>query len=83
MQRHILRQRHRQIKAQGQIGVALFKAVDLLFRFAAALGKQHLGRFNDGGIQRRKAIEAITTAQDLHHALHLLLGTGQQLHKAR
>ena len=83
MQRHILRQRHRQIKAQRQIGIALFKAVDLLLRFAATLGEKHLGRFNHRGIQRRKAIEAITAAQDLHHALHLLLGTGQQLHKAR
>ena len=47
---HILGQGHRQVKAEGEVAVALLKAVDLLFRLAAGLGQQHLTGFNDRGI---------------------------------
>ena len=36
---HVLGQGHRQVKAQGQVGVPLHEAVDLLLRLAAALGQ--------------------------------------------
>ena len=83
VERHILGQRHRQVKAQRQIGVALLKAIDLLFGLAAALGQQHLAGLDDRRIQRREAVEGVGLPQDLHHPLHLLLRLGQQLHKAR
>ena len=53
---HILGQRHRQVKAEGEVAVALLEAVDLLFRLAAGLGQQHLAGFDNGGIQRREAV---------------------------
>ena len=83
MEGHILGQRHCQVKAQGQVRVALLKTVDLLLGFAAALGKQHLAGLDDGGVQRGEAVEGIGLTQNLHHPLHLLLRLGQQLHKAR
>ena len=43
VQRHILGQRYGQVKAQGQVAVALGEAVDLLLGLAAALGQQDLG----------------------------------------
>ena len=52
--RDVLRQRHREVKTQGEIAVALREAVDLLFRLAAALGQQHLGRFDGGRVERVK-----------------------------
>ena len=79
---HILGQRHRQVKPQGQIGVALLEAVDLLLRLAAALGQQHLAGLDDGGIQRCEAVESVGLAEDVHHPLQLLLRGGQQFHKA-
>ena len=83
MQRHIFRQGDRQIKAQGQVAVPLFKAVDLLFGLAAALGQQNLRRFDHRRVQRGKAIETVIFPQDLQKALHLHLPLGQKLHKAR
>ena len=52
VQGHILGQRHGEIKAEGQVGVALGEAVNLLLRLAAALGQQHLGRLDGRGVQR-------------------------------
>ena len=82
MQGDVLRQRHGQIKAQGEVAVALGEAVDLLFRFAAALSEQHIARFDDGRVERGEAVAAIGRAQNVHHALHLLLLRGKQLHEA-
>ena len=76
-------QRHGQIKAQRQVAIALLKAVDLLFGFAAALGEEHVRRLDDGRIQGSKAIEGIGFPQNGHHPFHLLLRTGKQFHKAR
>ena len=56
MEGHILGQGHRQVKAEGEVAVALLEAVDLLFRLAAGLGQQHLAGFDNGGIQRREAV---------------------------
>ena len=78
----VLRQRHGQVKAQGQVAVALGKAVDLLLGFAAALGKQHLGGLDQRRVQRIKAVQRVGFAQHLHDALHLHLRRGEQLHKA-
>ena len=82
VQGDVLRQRHGQVKAQGEVAVALGEAVDLLFRFAAALGEQDLAGLDDGGIERGEAVAAIGRAQNVHHALHLLLLRGKQLHEA-
>ena len=82
VQGDVLRQRHGQIKAQGEVAVALGEAVDLLFRFAAALSEQDLAGLDDGGIERGEAVAAIGRAQNVHHALHLLLLRGKQLHEA-
>ena len=79
---HILCQGDRQVEPEGQIRVALLEAVDLLLRLAAALGQQYLAGLDHRGIQGGKAIEGIGTAEDLHDPLHLLLGSGQQFHKA-
>ena len=80
---HILGQGHRQVKAQGQVGVALLEAVDLLLGLAAALGQQHLAGLDDRGIQGGEAVEGVSFPENLHHPLHLLLRLRQQLHKAR
>ena len=48
MQGNVFRQRHRQVEAKGQVAVALGETVDLLFSLAAALGEQHIARFDDG-----------------------------------
>ena len=53
---HILGQGHRQVKAEGEVAVALLEAVDLLFGLAAGLGQQHLTGLNDGGIQGCEAV---------------------------
>ena len=82
VQGHVLGQRHRQVKAQAQVAVALLEAVDLLFRLAAGLGQQHVAGLDDGGIQGSEAVEGIGAPEDLHDALHLLLGCRQQFHKA-
>ena len=82
VQGHVLGQGDCQVEAEGQVRVALLEAVDLLFRLAAALGQQDLAGFDDGGVQRREAVEGVGAAEDLHDALHLLLGRGEQLHKA-
>ena len=83
VQRNVLRQRHGEVEAQAQIGVALRKAVDLLLRLAAAFGKQDLAGLEQRRVQRREAVERIGGTDRLHDALHLLLRSGQQLHKAR
>ena len=82
VQGHVFCQRHGQVKAQGQVAVALGEAVDLLLRLAAALGKQNLGILDDGGIQRGKAVGSVGGAQDLGHFLKTDLLGRQQLHKA-
>ncbi len=75
-------QRHRQVEAQGKIAVALGEAVDLLFRFAAALGKQDLGVLDHRSVQGGKAVGGVCLAQDLRHAVKFQLLFRQQLHKA-
>ena len=82
MQGNVFRQRDRQVEAERKVAVALREAVDLLFRFAAALGEQHVARFDDGRVERGEAVHAVGRAQDLHQTLHLRLGCGKQLHKA-
>ena len=82
MQRHILCQRHRQVEPQGQVAVALGKAVDLLFGFAAALGKKNLSILNGRGIQRGKAVGGIGVTENLHQLFKTDLLVRQQLHKA-
>ena len=82
MQGNVFRQRHRQVEAKGQVAVALGETVDLLFSLAAALGEQHIARFDDGRVERGEAIDAVGRAQHLHKALHLGLRRGKQLHKA-
>ena len=82
VQGHVLGQRHRQVKPQGQVGVALLEAVDLLFGFAAALCQQHVAGLNDGGVQGGEAVQGVGAAQHLHDALHLLLRRGEEFHKA-
>ena len=82
MKRHILGKRYREIKAHRKIAVALLKAINLLFCFAAALRQQHLGRFQNRRVKRIEAIERIGIAQGFHHALHLRLPLRQQLHEA-
>ena len=77
VQGHILGKRHRQIKAQRQVGVALLEAVDLFFRLAAALGQQYLAGLDHRRVQRRKAVQAVRPAEDIHHPFHLLLRLGQ------
>ena len=39
-------------------------------------------RFDDGGVERGKAIHAVGRAQHLQKAFHLRLRRGKQLHKA-
>ena len=82
MEGHIFGQRHRQVKPQGQVGVALLEAVNLLFGLAAALGQQHLAGLDHRGVQGREAVAAIGGAQNVHHPLQLLLLRRQQLHEA-
>ena len=81
VQRHVLGQRHRQVEPQGQVGVALGEAVNLFLRLAAALGQQHFAGLDQRGVQRGKAVQAVGLAENVHHPLHLLLGSRQQLHK--
>ena len=78
---HVFGQGDGQVKAEGQVAVALGKAVDLLLRLAAALGQQHLGRLDGRGIQGGEAVQGIGLAQNLHHPVELYLPRGQQLHK--
>ena len=67
VQGNVLCQRHGQVEPQSQIAVTLGEAVDLLFGFAAALGKQNLGILNGGGVQGGKSVEGIGVAQDLYY----------------
>ena len=82
MQRHILGQRHCQVKTECQITVTLLETVDLLFCFAAALGKKDLSILNNRGIQSSKAIKAVGFTKGLHHTLKAGLLGREQLHKA-
>ena len=81
VQGNILCQRHCQVKPQCKVTVALGKAVNLLFCFSAALGKEDLGIFNNRCIQRCKAVTGIGIAQNGHHTLQLDLLFRQQFHK--
>ena len=81
MEGHILGQRHGEVKAQGQVGVPLGKAVDLLFRLAAGLGQQHLAGLDDGGVQGGEAVAGVGLAEQLHHSVKLGLSGGEQLHE--
>ena len=82
MEGHILGQGYGQVKPQGQVGIALLEAVDLLFGLPAALGQQYLAGLDDRGVQGGEAIEGVGFPQNLHHPFHLLLRLRQQLHKA-
>ena len=79
----VLRERHREVKAQGKIALALLEAVDLLLGLAAALGEQHLRRFDDRRVERREAVERVGIAQNAHHLLQLHLLLRRKLHEAR
>ncbi|MPM90268.1 hypothetical protein SDC9_137389 [bioreactor metagenome] len=82
MKGDILGQRHRQVKAQGEVGFSLAETVTLLFGLAPALGQQHLRRLDEGGVQGGEAVERVGFPQDGGHALKVHLTLGQQLHKA-
>ena len=64
VQRHILGQGDGEVKAEGQVGVSLEKAVDLLLRLAAALGQQDLAGLDEGGVQGGEAVEGVGLPQD-------------------
>ena len=81
MQGDVLGQGDRQVKAQGQVAVALGEAVDLLLRLAAALGQQDLGRLDDGGVEGGEAVQAVRSAELFQHPLKLRLRGRQQFHK--
>ena len=74
MQGHVLGQGHGQVKAEGQVGVPLGEAVDLLFCLAAALGQQHLAGLDEGGVQGGEAVEGVGATQLRGHPVeeHLL-----------
>ena len=82
MQGNVFRQRHRQVEAKGQVAVALGETVDLLFRLAAALGQQHLGRLDRGRVERGEAIAGVGLGQNGAHFVHLHLLVRLQLHEA-
>ena len=82
MQGHVLGQGDCQVEPQGQVRVALLKAVNLLLCLTAAFGQQHVAGLDDGGVQGGEAVQGVGAAQHLHDALHLLLGRGEELHKA-
>ena len=79
---HVLGQGDGEVKAQGQVGIALGKAVDLLLGLAAALGQQNLAGLDEGGVQRGVGIEGEGLPDDGRHAVELNLPGGEQLHKA-
>ena len=82
VQSDVFCQGHRQVEAQGKVAVALGEAVDLFFRFSAALGKQNLGVLDHRGVQRGEAVGGVGLAQNLRHAVKFQLLFRQQLHKA-
>ncbi len=79
---HIFGQGDRQVKAEGQVGVPLGKAVDLLFGLAAGLGQQNLAGLDDGGVQRGKTVTLISPFQNGLYPLELDLVGGKKLHKS-
>ena len=79
---HVFGQGHRQVKAEGQVGVPLLEAVDLLLGLAAALGQQHLAGLDGGGVQGGEAVEGVALPEDGHHAVKEHLIRRQQLHEA-
>ena len=81
VQGDVLGQGDRQVKAQGQVAVALGEAVDLLLRLAVALGQQDLGRLDDGGVEGGEAVQAVRSAELFQHPLKLRLRGRQQFHK--
>ena len=82
VQCYILGQGYGQVKAQGQVAVALGEAVDLLLGLAAALGQEDLGGLDDGGVQGGEAGQGVGTASALQHPVELGLPGGEQFHKA-
>ena len=82
MHGYILGKRHRQVKTEAQVGVALGKAVNLLLGLAAGLGQQHLTGFNDRGVQGGKAVPGVSLGQNVLYPLELYLLGGEKLHKA-
>ena len=82
VKRHVLGQGHGEVKAKRQVAVTLGEAVDLLFRLAAAFGKENLRRLDGRGVQGREAVEGVGGAEDFHDPLHLELRRRQKLHKA-
>ena len=84
---HVARQGHREVEAQGQLGLAALlegagglHEVDLALGFAAGLGQQDLGQFEYRRFHRQEAEALIVAADDVQHALEGNLVTGQQLH---
>ena len=82
VQGHVLGQRYGQVKTQGQVGITLGEAINLLLGITAALGQQNLRGLNDGGVQAGKAVEGVGLLQGVHHAVELSLAGGKQFHKA-
>jgi Ser-tRNA(Ala) deacylase AlaX len=58
---------NRQIKTQGNIIGALFKAVNLFFRFPAPFGQEHFRLFHYSGIQRIIGVAGKMLADYLQH----------------
>ena len=75
MHGHVLGQGHGEVKAEGQVGVPLGKAVNLLLGLSARLGKQHLAGLNNGGVQRGEAVLFIGPGQNVLYPLELGLGS--------
>ena len=84
---HVAGQRHGEVEAQGQFGLAaLFKGagglheIHLPLGFAAGFGQQHFGQLENRRFHRQEAEAFIVAADDVQHALEGNLVTGQQLH---
>ena len=56
---HIFCQRHGEVKTQGKVALALGETVNLLLCLPAALGQQHLCRFNHRRVEGREAVGGV------------------------
>ncbi len=86
---HVARQRHREVEAQRQFGLAALlqragglHEIDLALGFAAGLGQQHIGQLENRRFDRKEA-ESLEIAPDhVQHPLERDLVPGQQFHDA-
>ena len=81
MLRDVACERHGEVKAQCQIGVALGKAVNLLFGLASRLGKQHRRVLDHRRVERQKAEALVHRANGIVHFVEQNLVGGQKLHR--